>query len=285
MARRKGTSRPLGVHTSIAGGLHLSIVRAHDLGCTTAQIFSHNPRSWKTAAIGPDEVSFLKELRDELDVNPLFIHASYLINIASASDDLAERSAALLEEEMERADAVGAEYVVLHPGSAHDGEGKRRAGRTIREVLKGRGYRAGLLIENTSGKRGDIAPRVADMAEIMETAEGLVRGVCIDTCHAFAAGYDLRKQKTLQGFSDELEGQIGREDVCLIHLNDSKQPMGSGVDRHEHIGEGHIGARALGALLRHPTFRNAPVILETPKHHDEDDRKNLRKTRALLRHN
>jgi deoxyribonuclease-4 len=275
--------RCVGVHVSIVGGLHLSIVRAHRLRCTTAQIFSHNPRGWKTTAINPDEASLLQSLRNTFGVNPLFIHASYLINIASLSDDLAGKSKALLNEEMERADAVGAEYVVLHPGSAHDGGGRRRAGRVIREVLKGKSFRAGLLIENTSGKRGDIAPGMADMAEIMEAAEGLVRGICIDTCHAFAAGYDLRKRKGLKVLSDELETYIGRDCVRLIHLNDSKKPMGSGVDRHEHIGEGHIGTRALGAFLRHPTFRNAPVILETPKHHADDDRKNLRKTRSLLR--
>jgi deoxyribonuclease-4 len=277
--------RRLGVHTSIAGGLHLSIVRAHGLGCTVAQIFSHNPRSWKTAAISRDEIFLLRSLRNELDVSPLFIHASYLINIASASRELAAKSMSLLKEEMERADIMGAEYVVLHPGSAHDGGGRRRAGKIIKRVLQAGTYRAGLLIENTSGKRGDIAPRVTDMAEIMEAAGGLTRGVCIDTCHAFAAGYDLRKRKGLEGLSDELKKHIGREGVLLIHLNDSKKAMGSGADRHEHIGEGEIGARALGALLRHPTFGNVPVILETPKHRSDDDRRNLRKVRALLRRN
>jgi deoxyribonuclease-4 len=275
--------RRLGVHTSIAGGLHLALRRGHELGCTTVQIFSHNPRGWRTRAITQQEVSLFTGLRRELDISPVYVHASYLINIASPSGELWRKSASMLEEEMRRADQIGADFIVLHTGSAHDAEGAHRAAKGIREALGRKKFKAGLLIENTSGKRGDIASGIIEIAGIMEEADGHVCGVCIDSCHAFAAGYDLRKMRGMNRLAHEAEEYIGRHRIKLIHLNDSRGHAGSGTDRHEHIGLGKIGMDALRRFVNHPTFANIPVVLETPKKSDADDVENLKKVREMLR--
>lgn len=273
--------RRIGVHVSIAGGLRLAPERAHALGCTCMQIFSHSPRIWAVSAIRPDEAIAFAEARARLDIAPVFVHASYLLNIASADESLRQRSADMLREEMKRAEEIGAEFVVLHPGTAHDGQGRGRASQSIIEALKGMRFKTGLLIENTSGKRGDIAATPRELGEIVAGAGGLVAGVCIDTCHAYSAGFDFRDEG-IGRLASELEEYLGLSLLRLVHLNDSKSPLGSGIDRHEDIGAGHIGALALGELLHHAAFRDAPVVLETPKESDGDDLRNLASARALI---
>jgi deoxyribonuclease-4 len=273
--------RRLGVHTSIAGGLHRALLRAHALGCTTAQIFSHNPRGWKARDITPEERMLFNRYRVRLDIAPVYVHASYLINIASPSERLRKKSTAMLMEEMRRAGELGADFVVLHTGSAHDGRGRERAIRSIVEALEGRGRGTGLLIENTSGKKGDIASGISEMAEIVEGAG--VAGICIDTCHAFAAGYDLTTPEERDRLIREIKVLIGLDMVKLIHLNDSRGEMGSGSDRHEHIGRGRIGAEALGLLMLHEGLKGVPVVLETPRESDSEDIENLGRVREMLR--
>lgn len=270
------------MHTSIAGGPHMGLLRGHGLGCTTVQIFSHNPRGWRTSKITKEQAGLFSEHKEKLDISPVYIHASYLLNIASPSDELRAKSAAMLEEEMRRADVLGAEYVVLHTGSAHDGRGGNRAVGTITGVLANKSYRAGLLIENTSGKRGDIASSISEMAEIIDRSGGLIAGVCIDTCHAFAAGYDLRTKPGREGLIKEISDLIGLDTVKLIHLNDSKKGHATGLDRHEHIGMGMIGAEALGRFIRHGSIAHVPIILETPKDTEDDDPENLIRARELI---
>lgn len=282
MGKEASINRRLGVHASIAGGLHMALRRAKKLGCGTVQVFSHNPRSWKTGPLDAGDAALFMRVKDEFDLRPVFVHASYLINIASADEALRMRSTALLREEMARADAMGAEFVVLHPGSARDENGRQRAALSLREVLGVKVYRAGLLIENTSGKRGDIASSVVEVAMLMEMAGGLAGGVCVDTCHAFAAGYDLARMEGVEVLADEVERLIGAGMVKLVHLNDSKGAPGSGLDRHEHIGKGGIGLGGLERLLAHRVFSEAPVILETPKERDADDSVNLRRVRKML---
>lgn len=275
--------RRIGVHTSIAGGLHLSLRRAHDLGCNTLQIFTHNPRTWHVTPIGEDERKLFRKLRSEFDLNPVFAHASYLINIASADRELREKSILLLAVEMERAGELGADHVVLHAGIAHDADGKHRTSRSIRKALKSlRGGGVGLLIENTAGRRGDISSSMEDLAWIIEHSAGLVSGICLDSCHAFAAGYDIRTVKGLKALSAEIENRIGMNMLKLIHLNDSRGAAGSGIDRHEHIGTGIIGSAALRRLVNHKPFRHKPIILETPKKNDADDLRNLAAVRRML---
>jgi deoxyribonuclease-4 len=274
--------RKLGVHTSIAGGLHMGIIRAYELGCSTVQIFSHNPRSWKISDITDDQRMLFMKTRKKFNISPVYIHASYLINIASRSKELRNKSVKLLKEEMRRADALGADFVIFHTGSAHDGHGKERAIKSIIETLKVEHYKAGLLIENTSGKSGDIAFVMHEMAEIIKETENLLSGICIDICHAFAAGYNLLIKHERERLIEEIKNLIGIEKLKLIHLNDSKGGAGTGMDRHEHLGSGWIGMEALGKLIRNKDIREVPLILETPKKTEDDDLRNLAKARDLL---
>jgi deoxyribonuclease-4 len=246
------------------------------------QIFSHNPRGWATTPIGRDERNTFRKLREELDISPVYAHASYLINIASPDEVLRDRSVRLLKEEMRRADALGIDYVVLHPGTAHDTEGSARAARSLRQVLGHRKSGAGLLIENTSGKKGDIASRIQDIARLMADSGGKAAGICIDSCHAFSAGYDIRNAAGIKKLASDIKSLIGADAVKLIHLNDSKGDVGSTMDRHEHIGKGKIGRKGLRLLITHKFFAKAPIVLETPKQGDDEDIKNLSAVRELL---
>jgi deoxyribonuclease-4 len=279
--------RRIGVHTSIAGGLHLSLERARSLRCNTLQIFSHNPRRWALKSISKEEASMFKSLRLQFNMTPLYIHASYLINMAARDRDVQKNSIALLVTEMDRADVLGAEYVVLHPGSA-SGVDKRSARKqaidALREVASMGHWKAGLLIENTAGERGDISSKMSNLSDIMSNMRrSLIAGVCIDTCHAFAAGYDISTEEGIQNISVEIEKYIGLDHVKLFHLNDSKEPLGSGIDRHEHIGLGKIGTRGFRLFLHYIPFRSIPLILETPKKSETDDPQNLKRVRRLVR--
>ncbi len=280
--------RRLGVHTSIAGGLHLSLERAKALGCNTVQIFSHNPRGWAVKTISKKEVSIFKLLRQRFNISPLYIHTSYLINMASRDNILRKKSIDLLVIEMDRADAIEADYVILHPGSASGDDkhvARERAISALNEVaLIGR-WRAGLLIENTAGEKGDISSEIVNLSEILNGVKGkFISGICIDTCHAFAAGYDIRDDRGIQRISNEVKKCIGLDKVKLIHLNDSKGDVGSGIDRHEHIGLGKIGATGLRQFIHFTSFKDIPLILETPKKKESDDVMNLKKVRDMIRH-
>ena len=189
-------ARRLGVHTSISGGLHLSLERANALGCNTLQIFSHSPRGWAVKEISHQDVSLFKSLRVEFDISPVYVHTSYLINIASGNELLKRKSIDLLATEMDRADEIGADYVVLHTGSASSDDksaSMKRAISALNEIAEMKNWKAGLLIENTAGERGDISSTIPEMSEILKGVKNsFVSGICLDTCHAFAAGYDIR---------------------------------------------------------------------------------------------
>jgi len=267
---------------SIAGGLHKALERGRAIGCTSIQMFSHNPRGWRASLINPEDAVLFRETRARLDMGPVFIHTSYLINIASPKEELREKSLGMLREEMVRAHAIGAEFVVTHTGTAHDAHGRQRAIKSIRKALGGLDVSSSLLIENTSGKRGDISSRVEDLAEIMDGAAGLVSGVCLDSCHAFAAGYDLSVEEGVESLAAEVVRYLGKSSVKLIHLNDSKGEMGSGTDRHDHLGHGRIGLKGLGFFVKHQVFADSPAILETPKEKEDDDLMNLEILHSLL---
>lgn len=278
--------RRFGVHASIAGGLEKSLERAHALGCTTLQIFSHSPRGWAVQERGEEEFHAFRTLREEYGLSPVFIHTSYLINLASRDSKLLEKSVEMVAFELTIADAIGAEYVVLHTGSAADdapAAARRRAIRALGEIRARGAWESRILLENTAGERGDITSTVDDLAEIMSAAEGgLIGGVCIDTCHAFAAGHDLRSDEGIAAFAGRIELLVGLDRVRMVHLNDSKGDLGDGIDRHEHIGRGRIGLQGLGRFLAHPGFARIPLILETPKKTDADDRRNLKTLRRLI---
>jgi deoxyribonuclease-4 len=278
--------RRLGVHTSIAGGVSRSVGRAEGLGCSTMQIFSHNPRQWSVRDISEGEVSAFKELRKLYDIAPAFVHASYLINLCAPDRDIFEKSLRLLVLEMDLADLLGAEYVILHTGSAsHETERNARK-KAIRGLKRATGqgrWVSRLLLENTAGERGDISSRVSDLSEIIAgTASPVIGGICLDTCHAFASGYDLSTERGLSEFIMEIERCVGSDAVKLIHLNDSRRGCGSKVDRHEHIGKGLIGQEGLRRLVNHPAFGSVPLVLETPKKNEMDDPSNLKIVRSFI---
>jgi deoxyribonuclease-4 len=283
----KSAMRRLGVHTSIAGGLHLSLERARELRCNTVQIFSHNPRGWALSARRREETALFKSLAERYSIAPVFIHSSYLINLASANSGLLKKSMDMVIEELNIADSIGAGYVVLHTGSASGDDpqtARKRASAALRRLSQSGRWRAGLLLENTAGESGDITSRIEDLSVILQDApDGLIAGICLDTCHAFAAGYHLSSEKGIDALTAEILKYVGRDRVKLIHLNDSKGEVSSFIDRHDHIGKGKIGLQGLRRLLNHPLYSDVPLILETPKKSVDDDITNLRVVRRLLR--
>ena len=273
------------MHVSISGGIHRALERAEDLDCTAAQIFSHNPRGWAVKPLNPDHVAEFKVLRDRLDMHTV-VHASYLINLAAPSPVLREKSVALMKIELDRADQLGVDLVILHPGRS-SGDKKElalcRAADSLNILARLGSWRAKILLENTGGAKGEISSRITDLAELIERVRSdLVGGMCLDTCHAHTAGYDLGRKDDFERLVSEIKRHIGFSRVRIIHLNDSKGGAGSGLDRHQHIGDGTIGAVALGRLVNYSAFRQIPLILETPQETEEDDRRNLRRVRELL---
>jgi deoxyribonuclease-4 len=275
----------LGVHVSIAGGVSLAAERAEALGCTAMQIFSRSPRGWAAPELDAGEIARFKALREKAGIRPLAIHASYLINLATADPGLIRRSREGLGAELRRGAAVGADYLVVHVGSVKEGrveDGIRRVVASLRRVLKSAPPAPMLLLENMAGERGDVGSRLEDLAAILVGlgADGRV-GVCVDTCHLFAAGYDLRTKAGVESVSKQIRGTIGAERIRLIHMNDSKKGLACGVDRHQHIGDGGIGLAGFRAFVNHPMFRNVPAILETPKDSPQADPRNLGIIRKL----
>lgn len=275
------------MHVSIAGGSYLAFERAKEIGCTSMQIFSHNPRGWVSSKISHDEAAKFKQYSIESGIEPVFIHSSYLINLSSPDNNTREKSIELLSYELHTADLLGIDYVVLHPGKAV-GQDKKTAIKKASEALsytaKLGKYKSGILLENTAGQRGDISSSIQDISEIADGApDGLIKGICLDTCHAYAAGYDIVNAEGLLKLKDETSKYLSPLKIKLIHLNDSKKGPSSGVDRHEHIGEGFIGIEGFRRILSFPFFKDIPLILETPKMSEEDDKKNLMKVRKILR--
>ena len=279
--------RRIGVHTSIAGGLHLSLERARELDCDTVQIFSHNPRGWEIKRKDNEEIRGFIEARRKYNISPVFIHTSYLINLASGNPSLAARSVDMVLQELDIADSIGAEYVVLHTGSATGQDpvmARKRAITCLKRIAERGEWQAGLLLENTAGELGDITSKINEISEIIEQVPGrIISGICIDTCHAFSAGYDITNEYGIELLSDEIRKFIGKEKIRLLHLNDAKGTLGSGLDRHEHIGQGKIGLTGFRNFLNHKVFSDIPIILETPKKSPDDDLKNLNTVRKLMR--
>ena len=280
------TARRLGVHTSIAGGVHLALERAKELGCNTMQIFSHNPRQWAVSTITHETAAAFRKYREIHDIGPVFVHTSYLINLAAGDAGILEKSIHLMKRELDLADVLGAEYVVVHTGSLSEGtgaEGRRRAVAALRKIADEGEWKTRLLLENTAGERGDITSRIEDLAEIINAAKTLlIAGITLDTCHAFAAGYDIKNGAGLSLLVKEIQNHLSPGMVKLVHLNDAKKGLNSRVDRHWHIGEGEIGLEGLQNFVNHPAFRNVPLVLETPKKSEEDDPRNLNIVRSLF---
>ncbi len=280
----------LGAHMSIAGGYYRAVEAAARAGCDCVQVFTKNNNQWRGKPISADEASLFHETLARLGIRDPLSHASYLINLASPDGALHNKSILALADELRRASLLGIPYVVVHPGayttSSLD-EGIAQTARAVREVLRAtQELPTGLLLENTAGQGSTLGSQFGELATLLDAVGPSERcGVCIDTCHAFAAGYDLTSASGYRSMMDELDAVIGLRRVKAIHLNDSKKGLGSRVDRHEHIGHGEIGDAAFCRLLNDPRWIDVPMYLETEKgvHDNEDwDVINLRRLRACF---
>jgi deoxyribonuclease-4 len=278
----------VGVHTSIAGGVENAAHRAKEIGCDTLQMFSANPRGWKTLDPPPADCERFRDAVARYGQSPVVVHGSYLINLAAADLAIRKRSIAAFRREIMRAVALGADYLVTHPGSAK-GTTTSQALRTCVESLcqasKGLSLNGlTILIENTAGQGKSIGRTFEEVAEIISgAAQDLPVGACIDTAHCFAAGYPIHAPRELAQMLKQLDSTVGLEKVRVIHANDSKTAFASRADRHQHIGKGRIGAEAFVRLVRHPKLRRIPFICETPIDRPGDDKRNLRMMRKLAR--
>jgi deoxyribonuclease IV len=278
----------IGVHVGTSGGCFTAVQRAADAGANTFQIFSASPRQWKAAPVKPEDAAKMREARARLDVNPVAIHASYLINLCSQTESVRENSIEAFRGEVERALAMGAEFLVLHPGSwkglTRD-EGLRLAAQGIERAIgglpwEGRDFR--ILIENTAGAEFSLGGSFEQVAELVATLQACAPvGVCLDTCHTHVAGYDLVTTEGYEATMRLVGETVGFEAVRVWHCNDAKAAMGSKLDRHEHIGEGTIGAAAFKRLLQDVRFEHAAFIAETPVDEPGDEMRNVMALRAL----
>ncbi|HXJ93043.1 MAG TPA: deoxyribonuclease IV [Terriglobia bacterium] len=278
----------VGVHTSIAGALTNAAHRAHEIGCDAFQIFSANPRGWHELRPSTAACAKFCEARAGYKLLPLAIHANYLINLAAADPVVRLPSVAAFRRELQRAMSLRAEYVVLHPGSAKNGSPSWAVKRFVQSLLTAaKGLQPDgltVLIENTAGQGSALGFRLEELAEILAGVQAEVpAGVCIDTAHLFAAGYAIHTPRGLSETVRQLDSTLGLANVRLIHANDSKSAFASRVDRHQHIGDGQIGAEAFRRIVRHPKLRAIPFICETPKDKPDDDRRNVEMMRLLAR--
>jgi len=277
----------LGFHVSISGGFSLAVQRAYELGCTCMQIFSRNPRGWTVKPIDKDDIAEFKKLREQWDIGPVFVHTNYLINLASQRPDLYERSIEHFVIDSERSQRLGAEIRVTHHGTASGKEPDwmiERVSSALNMAMKLHTPKAVILLENTAGEKGDIGYSLEQVQHVIARLDDAGNiGLCYDTCHGFAAGYDIRTGKDVAALAKTIEGTVGFKRLKGMHLNDCLKDFGSHVDRHWHIGEGKIGLDAFKVLLNHPAFKEVPKIMETPKKTEEDDPRNMKTVRSLIR--
>jgi deoxyribonuclease-4 len=279
----------IGIHTSIAGSYLNALEAARKLGCNALQIFSASPRMWQggSARIAEVDAQAFRARRDELKLGPLVIHANYLINLASPQRMLQTRSIQAFHDEVVRAMALGADFLVVHPGARGEATSAQAVSTIIESVKQSakRSHLGGLqiLIENTAGMGSAVGSRLEEVAEILQGLSSLPVEACLDTAHLFASGYDIKTETGLASTLGQVDSTIGLDRVPVLHVNDSKIPLGGRVDRHEHLGKGKIGAEAFQRILRHPRLSTLPpeglvgraFILETPIDEPGDDRRNV----------
>jgi len=276
-----------GFHVSISGGFALAVERAHELGCNTMQIFSRNPRGWTVKPIDADDAAKFKNLREQYDIGPVFVHTNYLINLASPKPDLYERSIEQFVIDLERTERLGADYLVTHLGSASGKEPDwmiDRVADAVNMAMKLHSPKATILLENTAGEKGDVGYTFEQVRDVIDRLkDGSKIGICYDTCHGFAAGYDVRTKQGVDAVAQKIEETVGLKRLKGMHLNDCLRDFDSRVDRHWHIGEGKIGEVGFRAIINHKAFKDVPKIMETPKETEEDDPRNMKKVRSLIR--
>ena len=278
----------LGAHMSIAGGLHLAFTRIQEVQGESLQIFLSNQRQWQTVPLTSEVVEDFRQQWKENGYMPVAAHDSYLINLAAPDPTTLEKSVAAFADELERAAALEIPFLITHPGS-HRGLGveaglERLVENMDRAITRSKTSTVMVLIENTAGQGTNLGSTFEEISFIIsESQYGEGLGVCLDTSHAFAAGYDIRTRLTYEDTISKFDQIIGLEKLKFFHINDSKRPLGSRVDRHEHIGKGEIGLAGFRLLLNDPRFQHHPMVLETPKGKDlKEDKKNLKVLRSLI---
>ncbi len=283
------TSRRIGIHTSTAGGVQNAAERAYRLGCNTLQIFSSSPRRWAPYELSSVQCSEMSRLRTKYDLKPLVIHTNYLVNLASSSEIFLKQSMQAFRGEVERALALCAEYLVLHPGSfrgADREQGLLRTAAAIAASTEGLDLAKGkltILIENTAGSEFSLGGSFEQVAELVDRLRGIVPvGACIDTCHTHVAGYDVVTEDGLYDTLRQLDSVIGLNQVKVWHCNDAKAARGSKLDRHQHIGKGTIGKQAFRILVNDPRLAHAAFIAETPIDKPGDDKRNVDALKRLV---
>ena len=279
----------LGAHFSIAKGLHQALYEAKTYGCTALQIFTKNAITWKERTLTREEINRFDQARKQTGITAIASHTSYLINLATPERKKHAMSCNALKQELIRSSMLDIPYVVLHPG-AHLGKGKDQGidkiALSINKIFaQTPDIKIRLLLETTAGQGSGLGHTFKQLALIMDKIENQDRvGICLDTSHVFAAGYDIRTAETYRKVTDTFDAIIGLENLYVIHLNDSKKELGSRVDRHEHIGRGYIGIKAFELLMNDMRFWDIPKIIETPKQKDGPDthKMNLNRLRSLV---
>ncbi len=284
----------IGIHTFTGGSLERAALKAHEVGANAFQIFSASPRMWRTKTPDPEQIRLLREARQTYDLAPLVIHDSYLINLASPPGEIREKSIEGFRGEIERALAIGADYLVAHPGnykglSVEQGmlnvaEGIALAWRSVHPDLA-KNAQLTLLLENTAGAGAQLGAKLSELATLRELTQPYVDirvGFCLDTCHCYVAGFDLATEEGFHAFMAEAKDTLGFEHVPVMHTNDTRMKLGSHCDRHANIGAGYIGLEGFRRILNHPELRTKVFILETPVDEPGDDLRNVTALKELV---
>lgn len=276
----------LGVHVSGHGKIYDSLDCAERLSCNTMQIFARSPQRWRDNFLSSADIEEFKRRQALFKINPVFLHISYLINLASPNPKLYQASIDAYIEDILEAQALGADYIVTHMGShketSEDAGIKRLIDALNTIIARTKAGRVGILLENTAGAGSWLGYKFSHHSRIIAAIKDKERiGLCLDTAHAYLAGYDIAKEDGLENTLDEIDALAGLGLVKLIHLNDARGQLGSKHDRHDHIGKGSIGMAGMGRIINHPRLRDIPFILETPKDTDSDDAMNLNSVRKL----
>ena len=274
----------IGAHVSMSGGFEKAVDREVEIKGNCGQLFVGSPRGWKVGEVNEESAELFKESCSENDVGPWIVHGTYLINLATPKEELAEKSVVTVQSELDASADLGIPYYTFHPG-AHTGEGIEKGLKNIAmrisqlEIPKS----VTLLLENTAGKGTTLGKKFVELQTMVEESTYGYNdiGVCLDTCHLFSAGYSFENEMEIDHMVEEIEDTIGIENVRYLHLNDSKHPFGSEKDEHEHIGDGEIGEEPFRSLINHELFREIPMVLETPIDDEKDHSWDIQKIREL----
>ena len=274
----------IGAHVSISGGVENAVSRESELGGNCGQIFVGSPRTWSVSEMSEDDADVFLRATGDADIGPWITHGTYLINLATPKDDLGEKSLACVQAELDACSVLDVPYYVFHPGS-HTGAGREQGVTNIADRISQLDIpdNVMLLLENTAGKGTTMGVTFEELDEMVEQSEYDYDdvGVCLDTCHLHAAGYDFTTEEGMQDMVDELDADVGIENVHYLHLNDSKHPLGSEKDEHAHIGLGEIGEDGFRNFINHEALRDKPMVLETPNEDGKGYEWNIEKCREL----